>query len=206
SRQVIFWKGLGGQFTKLHEYAEHEANVNSVAFAPQQYGLMLATASSGGSFAVLTFDYNTGQWSVNRVNQAHEQGVTTISWAPAVSLGAFKGRDECVAPRRLVTAGNDKLVKIWSQSMPGARWTLEKQLAGHTDFVRDVSWNPVIHNDTLTIASCGQDRSLLLWRCRGTGDGEWSCKQLEKADGALWHVSWSQCGKVLALSGEDSKV
>ncbi|GMR50415.1 hypothetical protein PMAYCL1PPCAC_20610, partial [Pristionchus mayeri] len=205
-KRVIFWKEAGGHFSKLHEYAEHEASVNAVAFAPQQYGLMLATASSDGSFAVLTFDYNTEQWSVNRVNQAHEQGVNAISWAPAVNLGAFEGRDECAAPRRLVTAGNDKLVKIWSQSEPGAPWTLERQLTGHTDFVRDVAWNPVVLHDTLTIASCGQDRSLLLWRCRGTGDGEWACKQLEKADGALWHVSWSQCGTILALSGEDNKI
>ncbi|GMT26276.1 hypothetical protein PFISCL1PPCAC_17573 [Pristionchus fissidentatus] len=205
-KRVVVWQETSGRFTQLHDYGEHEGSVNSVTFAPHQYGLVLATASADGSFAVLSFDYDSRQWAVSKVTKAHDQGVNAISWAPVVQLGAFEGRGGESGARRLVTAGNDKLVKIWCQTEPGAPWQLERQLKGHTDFVRDVAWNPVVHHDTLTIASCGEDRSVLLWRCRGTGEGEWSCKQLELAEGALWHVSWSQCGSILAVSGEDNKI
>ena len=51
-----------------------------------------------------------------------------------------------------------------------------------------------------------QDRSLILWRNKGRSEGEWSQKELEKSEGALWHVSWSLCGSTLAVSGDDNKV
>ncbi|KIH60096.1 hypothetical protein ANCDUO_09658, partial [Ancylostoma duodenale] len=34
-------------------------------------------------------------------------------------------------------------------------WSVEKNLAGHSDYVRDVAWCPVISHSVYTIASCG---------------------------------------------------
>ncbi|ETN71701.1 hypothetical protein NECAME_14127 [Necator americanus] len=32
------------------------------------------------------------------------------------------------------------------------------------------------------------------------------CPCLATTDGVLWHVSWSMCGTILSVSGEDNKV
>ncbi|GMT07989.1 hypothetical protein PENTCL1PPCAC_30163, partial [Pristionchus entomophagus] len=147
-RKVVLWQETGGRFSQMREY---EASVNAVTFAPRQYGLVLASASSDGSFAVLSFDADARQMAVVRVTKAHDQSTQSYVYYHELYLGSLSisGRGE--GARRLVTAGNDKLVKNWCQSEPGAPWQLEKQMSCHTDFVRDVAWNPVVHHDTLTI-------------------------------------------------------
>ena len=45
----------------------HTASVNSVAFAPHELGLMLATASSDGSLSVLSYRQGDGAWSAVQV-------------------------------------------------------------------------------------------------------------------------------------------
>lgn len=56
----------------------------------------------------------------------------------------------------MVTGGCDNLVKIWS-SNGSDKWVLDAELDGHTDWVRDVAVSNGI------IATCSQDRSVLVW-------------------------------------------
>lgn len=66
------------------------------------------------------------------------------------------------------------------------------------------------------IASCGIDRRLILWISQDGGEFRHEVLQkvrvhnsvfrLFQAEGTLWHVSWSPCGTMLSVSGEDNKI
>ncbi|XGW28807.1 hypothetical protein V3C99_008532 [Haemonchus contortus] len=200
-RKVIIWAENNGRWQKSHEWIGHEASVNSVAFAPHQVGLLLATASADSSIGILEFNPQSAQWVESKIIKAHDQGVNAVSWCPVQRVRDDAGEQSC--RKRLASCGNDKLVKIWVVDEKG-EWTVEKSLAGHSDFVRDVAWCPVVNHSTYTIASCGLDQAVILWRCNE--NGEWNAKLLERTQDALWHVSWSVCGTILSVSGEDNKI
>ncbi|VDM14437.1 unnamed protein product [Wuchereria bancrofti] len=113
--------------------------------------------------------------------------------------------DGPVIRKRVVSGGNDNFVKIWREKKDGI-WELEIALEGHTDWVRDVAWAPVAAHNVNTIASCGQDRKVIIWRCSSVDQRHWSAQELAVFDDILWHVSWSLCATVLAVSGGDNEV
>ena len=71
--------------------------------------------------------------------------------------------------KRLVSGGCDNMVKIWSQDETGS-WVAEAngKLEGHSDWVRDVAWAPSIGSNRSIIASCSQDRRVIIWTNEGT--------------------------------------
>ena len=77
-------------------------------------------------------------------------------------------------------------------------------LSGHTDWVRDVAWAPSLLNRSY-IASCSQDKTVRIWTSTSATPDEWTCTKLD-FDAALWRVSWSLSGNVLAVSGGDNRV
>ena len=59
-RRVIVHREVSpGQWTRIYTYEGHASSVNSIAWAPFEYGLQLATASSDGKVAVLS---HRGEW------------------------------------------------------------------------------------------------------------------------------------------------
>lgn len=95
-------------------------------------------------------------------------------------------------------------------SADGAVWSGQPEvvLDGHTDWVRDVAWAPNIGIPCHYIASCSQDRTVIIWVQEQQPNGPWK-KQLikeTKFPDALWRVSWSAAGHLLAVSGGDNKV
>ena len=104
-RKVIIWQEISGRWQKSYEWACHEASTTSVAFAPHQYGLWLASSSADGDIGILRYDSVNGQWQSSKIQKCHEQGVNSVSWAP--------GSADPTAKKRLVSAGNDKCAKIW---------------------------------------------------------------------------------------------
>jgi protein transport protein SEC13 len=87
----------------------HTASVNSIAWAPYETGLILACASSDGSFSIITYQKD-GSWEATKRDNAHAMGCTAISWAPYTVLSATKSG--AVIPKRLVTSGCDNLAKV----------------------------------------------------------------------------------------------
>ena len=69
-RKVIFWKETNGQWMKFYEYANHDSSVNSVCWAPHDFGLILACGSSDGSISILTAT-PAGGWEAKKINNAH---------------------------------------------------------------------------------------------------------------------------------------
>jgi len=196
-RQVFVWKEhVAAQWGLVHKYIGHEGSVNAVAFAPREYGLKLACASSDENVSVLTHHGN-GQWSATMI-KAHKTGVNAVSWAPATDPASGASVTE-----RFVTGGCDNLVKIWRYDDTQQTWVEADSLPqGHTDWVRDVAWAPSIGNGIDVIASCSQDKRVIIWKREGS---EWK-KQVLEMPYLVWSVSWSATGGILAVAGGDNQV
>ncbi len=152
--------------TTQHNTTQHPptGSVNSVSWAPHQWGLALACASSDGRISVLTYQED-GTWD-SQLIQAHSIGCNAVSWAPsavpssmlAATLPATGagGANPAVDVRRFVSGGCDNLIKVWVAAPETGGWREEAVLSGHTDWVRDVAWAPNVGLPTSYIASCSQ--------------------------------------------------
>ncbi|PHH65967.1 hypothetical protein CDD81_915 [Ophiocordyceps australis] len=208
--KVLIWKEQPGQnantWQRIYDFPLHKASVNIVAWSPHEAGCLLACASSDGNVSVLEFKDN----AVDHVTfAAHGLGVNSVSWAPAASPGSIVSSSTptpaALANRRFVTGGSDNLVKIWTYDAATQSYKQEcEPLAGHTDWVRDVAWSPTVLHKSY-IASASQDKTARIWTSDASVPGRWDCNILN-FDAAVWRVSWSLSGNVLAVSGADNKV
>ncbi|KAF9899618.1 GTPase-activating protein S13, partial [Lobosporangium transversale] len=207
--KVFVWREQNGQWARIKEHVSHTASVNSVAWAPHELGPILACASSDGRVSVLSFN-DDGTWDT-AVLDAHSIGCNAVAWAPATVPGALlqQGSNTGKVPfsKRFSTAGCDNFVKIWTFREDLNSWKEEETLEGHTDWVRDVAWAPNIGVPKSYLASCSQDKTVLIWT-QDAPTSPWQKKPLrnEKFADVVWRVSWSLSGNILAVSCGDNKV
>ena len=194
-------------WTLLHAARHlHESSVNAIAFAPHELGLMTAAASSDGRVSILTHQPDNA-WSVEYI-QDNPLGVNSVSWAPH---GAYcdPNTPDAVQPPRLVTGGCDNRIRFWEQQESG-QWSedasaiVSKELS-HSDWVRDVAWAPSILPNVNVVASCSEDRTVLIWKQNGKNE-TWKPTLLHTFDAPVWRVSWSVTGHMLAVSSGDNDV
>jgi protein transport protein SEC13 len=200
---VLIWRETSGSWQRIFDFSLHKASVNVVAWSPHEAGCLLACASSDGNVSVLEFRDNS--WE-HAIFHAHGLGVNSVSWAPATAPGSIvSSKPGGGVTRRFVTGGSDNTLKIWVYDPAINTYKLEREpLTGHTDWVRDVAWSPTVLQKSY-IASASQDRTVRIWTSDPANPMQWSCKVLN-FDAAVWRVSWSLSGNVLAASGADNKV
>ncbi|XP_059090181.1 protein SEC13 homolog [Tigriopus californicus] len=198
-RKVILWReDSPGRWNRLYEYTGHDSSVNSVSWAPHELGLALACGSSDGAISILTYIDSANNWKAEKIPNAHTIGCNAVSWAPYL----FQQTE-----RRFVSGGCDNLVKIWKYDHKESKWVEECKLEAHSDWVRDVAWAPSLGVNRSVIASCSQDRRVIIWsNDGGVGSTSWTPRTLNTFDDVVWHVSWSVSGNMLAVSGGDNKV
>jgi protein transport protein SEC13 len=63
-----------GAWSKLFDQVLHESSVNSIAWAPHVFGLILATASADGKVCVLSYKPESNAWERD-VIQVRARGV-----------------------------------------------------------------------------------------------------------------------------------
>lgn len=222
-RVMVHRETSPGQWTRVYSYEGHSSSVNSIAWAPYEYGLQLACASSDGKVSVLTHR-DDDSWYVETFADS-PMGVNAVTWAPshhiggkldatgaasAVSLvaGADTGAGVGATVKRIATAGCDNAVCVYKQVVTpqgSNSWEKEAEMRGHSDWVRDVAFNPSSGLGINTLASCADDGTVILWK-QSTPGGEWISEQLPVFPGPVWRVSWSTTGNLLAVSCGDSSI
>ncbi|XP_023244957.1 protein SEC13 homolog [Copidosoma floridanum] len=198
-RKVIIWKEFD-DWVKIHEHMCHDSSVNAVAWAPHELGLILACGSADGSISILT---NSGDsWDTQKIQNAHTIGCNAVSWCTAIEPAFDPVSQQKTPVKRLASAGCDNIIKIWKEEAD--RWIEETKLEGHSDWVRDVAWAPSIGSSRTTIASCSQDRRVIIWT--STDYINWNSTIINVFDDVIWNVSWSLTGGILSVSGGDNKI
>jgi len=204
--KVCIWKEEQvNQWGRIHEQTvSPQASVNSIAWAPYQTGLMLAAGSSDGRVVILSVR-DDNKWAAEYF-LAHNGGCNAVSWGPSSAPGSLS-RPEVGPLRQLVTGGCDNTIKIWSCDAAG-QWIEQKNFENgdnrHGEWVRDVQWAPSLGLFHSTIASCSEDKSVIIW---GQDEaGVWKKQEEIKFDHKVWRVSWSPMGNILAVSQGDNKV
>jgi protein transport protein SEC13 len=152
-KKVCIWKDTGkAAWEKLFEYTDHKNSVNSVAFAPQEYGLVLLCGSTDGFVSV--HEYRNDTWHSNKVF-GHGFGVNAVSWGPA-SYHEGEGSSLAFAPMRFVSCGNDNLLRVWQAKDNNIdSFYVLTTLEAHEDVVRDVAWRHVKNSNYDVIVSGG---------------------------------------------------
>lgn len=210
--RVVVWKEVQGaqagaqtQWIKVYEDVNNpQTSVNSVAFAPHTYGLVLAAACSDGSVCIYTHRDDQG-WDKVKIDVAHLGGCNAVSWAPDAAPGAMLA-DMRAPTQRIVTAGCDNRIKIWH--LDNGQWkerprSFVKNDNAHHDWVRDVAWAPSLGLLSSTIASCSEDKTVIIWT---EENNEWKKAKTIPFTHKVWRVSWSPMGNILAVSQGDNKV
>lgn len=202
---LIHKEGPTNTWTKIYEYKKHESSVNSICWAPHEYGLILGCASSDGKVSIL--EYKGDRWN-SKIISNDTLGCNSISFAPYSALGS-QTSDEKISVLRFVTGSCDNTVRIWKCIGGGTDGQFVEELKegniAHSDWVRDVAWAPTAAMPYNIIASCSEDRNVFIWK-QTSADGPWIATIMKTFDAPVWRVSWSITGNVLAVSTGDHKV
>ncbi len=100
--------------------------------------------------------------------------MNAVSWCPALAPASLinpQGALNNLNPRKLVSGGCDHLIKVWTED--NGVWKEEHVLQGHSDWIRDVSWAPAVGLPYFYIASCSQDKTVMIWTFT---DNQWKKK------------------------------
>mmetsp|Transcript_31421 Transcript_31421/g.66548 ORF Transcript_31421/g.66548 Transcript_31421/m.66548 type:complete len:667 (-) Transcript_31421:268-2268(-) len=191
----------------------HESSVNGVAFAPHEYGLCAAAGSSDGRVSVLSHEVDDS-WTVEYLKDT-PLGVNAVSWAPYGVGDKTENGEVQPMPPRLVTGGSDNGIRVWTKNATTGVWEQEgfnstSPEISHKDWVRDVAWAPNVIPGRSIVASCSEDKTVIIWK-QGGEDGDttttsWTPTVLNTFDDPVWRVSWSITGNILAVSSGDSTV
>lgn len=193
--KAIVWKeGDRGQWDPVHIVSAHTASVNSVAWAPEDVGQMLATAASDGKVLISLCTPGVG-WAepFPLGGVAHPMGATAVAFAPS----------DPRRPTLLASCGCDNKVCLWTHE--NGSWARATTFSDHKDWVRDVAFSS---NPTATIlASCSQDKTVVIRRLdhggKFTDPWETSVTSFEEP---IWRLSWSPCGTMLLATTASSQV
>jgi len=79
-------------------------------------------------------------------------------------------------------------------------------LERHADWIRDIAWAPSMGLPVSVLASCSQDKQVIVWTSEN--HGPYSPKPLssEPFPDVVWKVSWSPMGLLLAVAYGDDKI
>lgn len=223
-KRAVVWREDAPQsltWSPVHVVDIHQGSVNAVHWAPEEYGLTLATASSDGTVAVTV--YNDGHWhesvkvsnNTNRI--AHAMGANCVAFAPFKNMIAGK--------ILMASGGCDNCVRLWVSDRDGGDGQLQpfqflQSLNTHTDWVRDVSFCTVsVASRYALLASCGQDKTVTLYRkpwdqlamemqqspgSPSAGASPWE-QSTVKLNEAVWRLSWAPSAEILIATTADAE-
>lgn len=216
SGTVAWWTaGNDMKFSKASD-RQIEGACTSAAWAPVEFGPMVALASSVGEVHILhakTPDFRN--WEAQSPFRAHNSGCNSVSWCPCLApsallslpLGTPGSQQQSMAlpPPRLVTGGNERAVRIWRYLAQDRHWLQEQELCelpADTTAVADAAWASNVGIPFSYIAAATDEGAVAVWAQDGN-DGKWNCTALPVFASPVSRVSWSAVGTVLCVDCAD---
>eukprot|EP00828_Plagiopyla_frontata_P047765 TRINITY_DN8930_c0_g2_i1.p2 TRINITY_DN8930_c0_g2~~TRINITY_DN8930_c0_g2_i1.p2 ORF type:complete len:165 (-),score=29.43 TRINITY_DN8930_c0_g2_i1:114-608(-) len=90
-------------------------------------------------------------------------------------------------------------IKIWKYNSQNREFTQIQQFQDHSEWVRDVAWNPSIGAIYDLVASCSDDQTVIIRSLDRKTQNLINSKIL-RFDGPVWHISWSLQGNMISVS------
>jgi len=209
-KRVYVWKEHpAGQWKPVHAVSIHQGSMNAIAWAPHEYGPILGAASSDGTASLSQCLPQFG-WK-EPVKALHVGGVTHMMGVNCISFAPFHpSMSENVL---FATGGCDSRVRVWRvpRDVTSSPCELLCELSEHKDWVRDVAFNPDGASTYITLASCGQDRTVIVRRIARSAlaankSATWETSVTSFPD-AVWRLSWSPSGtELLATNGNSEGI
>jgi len=191
--RVIIWKEASPRvWRKVYEYTWHSSSVNSIAFAPAQYGLHLACASADGYVSVLSANI-----------PSPGSPIESASWSETRISGLFSK-----------PSATQQQQQHNQTATPELRPT-------HPLGATSVSWAPPISSGALydarfaapppmRLVSGGCDNAIRIWKCSSDSKWELECDALLAHEDWVRSVAWAPGlgldGDVIASAGQDGMV
>ncbi|CRG96944.1 protein transport protein SEC13, putative [Plasmodium gallinaceum] len=210
-KSVIIYKEVSiNKYEMIYFNNEHKSSVNYIEWSPHEYGLHLGCASSDGHISIISYsmnkDPNEGHWNKNSI-KAHLNGTTCLSWEkPYNSLSNNKNLNDTdfINSFKLVSGGYDNQVIIWmfDNNTKEFHKIFQMNDKPHNSAIKDVSWRPNINNSTNIIASCSEEKIVILW-VEDVSNNRWKNGQVIKLKHKIHKISWSPNGTILAIACSD---
>jgi protein transport protein SEC13 len=195
------------------------SSVNDAAWAPAEFGAMLAFECSDGEVVILNGRQPELETWDSQVIRAHDGGCHAVSWCPCQAPGAllqvptgiaqYDRKQPLALPSpRLVTCGRDGAVCIWRYLTQDRHWLQEQNLAADVvppSTITAVAWAPNPGLPFTYVAAGTEDGRIIIWVQDGT-DGKWNpCPPpaAARTQAPIARLSWSAAGTVLTATTSD---
>ncbi|VWU52671.1 protein transport protein SEC13, partial [Hepatocystis sp. ex Piliocolobus tephrosceles] len=169
-------------------------------------------ASSDGCLSVISYVFNKnthegdGYWIKHSI-KGHMNGATCLSWEKPFNyiLNSNKhikdSTSDIISSFKLVSGGYDNQVIVWIYDNNTKEFHKLFQMNDkpHTAAIKDVSWRPNINNSTNIIASCSDDKQVIIWK-EEISNNKWKNEQVIKLENKINKLSWSPNGTILAVA------
>lgn len=217
-RLIKIWRPQPNNKWELEFFDEAESPVNCIAWAPWEYGTILAAGTADGKiYSYERLTNGEGHSWKKRVEQAHPKpdkpilgrGVKSLVWGPS---GVFQSPQDNLMldkvvqdllPLRFVTLSqDDQTFKYWEFSDGDYlnRETVKVEEAKGS-WVTDIAWNSSVGSITQTLAVSTQNNTVVIYKI---DQGKWNKTKSFDTNLPAWKLNWSPSGDLLAVScGED---
>lgn len=192
--KIIFHKQTSKEWGKIYT-SEFKQTITALSFNPKPLINVLQCAVGFADGLIQIISYNQDLWTTHQV-KAHSYGVPTLSWINSINNST-----------RLVSGGNDALLKIWN--VIANTGIEESQLLEkiHDNAIKQVEVLPFEdHSSSFTFVSFDIDDLVCIWSSTKGQNfvGEVVKFNSEQKPTNIHHVTWSHDGVYLSISTTDS--
>ncbi|GAW83683.1 protein transport protein SEC13 [Plasmodium gonderi] len=220
---IIYKEVYMNKYDMIYINNDHKSSVNYIEWSPHEYGLHLGCACSDGQMSIISYNLTKGTneegyWNKYSV-KAHLNGTSCLSWEKTynnyqslsnnkhlnegTSAGSGGGGDQ-INLFRLASGGYDNQVIIWMFDNNTKEFHKIYQMNDkpHKSAIKDIAWKPNINNSTNIIASCSDEKIVILW-VEDASNNQWKNGQIIKVQHKISKISWSPNGTILAVACTD---